>query len=74
MFTVKVIERSTGRPVEYKKVGIIFDGLFKGMTKDLYTDSDGEAHFDYDNGEGSIYISGEKVYEGRIEGRKVIYI
>ena len=74
MFTVQVIERSTGKPAYYKKVGVIFNGLFRGCTKDQYTDRDGEAHFSEDNGEGSIYVQGQKVYEGRIEGRRLIYI
>ena len=74
MFTVQVIERSTGKPAYYKKVAVIFNGLFRGCARDQYTDRNGEAHFSEDNGEGTIYISGSKVYEGRIEGRKIIYI
>ena len=74
MFTVQVIESSTGKPAYYKRVGVIFSGFFRGMTQDKYTDTDGEVHFTEDNGEGSIYVQGKKAYEGRIEGRKVIYI
>ena len=39
-----------------------------------HTNLDGEAHFDNDNGTGIIYVDGKRVYEGRIEGRKLIYI
>lgn len=74
MFTVQVIEESTGRPAYYKKVGIIFHGLFRGGTKNIYTDRNGEAHFDYDNGNGTIYVGGKKMYDGYISGRKIIYI
>ncbi len=74
MFTIKVIKASTGRPVERARVGVAFDGIFRGCTKDEYTDYDGEAHFDYDNGNGTIYVNGHKEYEGRIEGRRVIFI
>lgn len=74
MFTVKVIETSTGRPVRGARVGAAFDGPFRGCTRDEYTDSDGEAHFDYDNGIGTIYVNGHKEYEGRIEGMRVLYI
>lgn len=74
MFTVKVVEKSTGKPAYYKKVGVIFSGFFRGSTKDIYTDRDGEAHFDYDNGRGTIYVQGKKVYEGEISGRKIVYI
>jgi len=49
-------------------------GLLRGFTKYEYTDRDGEVHFDNDNGTGTIYVDGKRVYEGRIEGRKVIYI
>lgn len=74
MFTVKVIETSTGRPAVGVRVCVGFDGLLRGFTKDEYTDSDGEVHFDNDNGTGTIYVNGQRKYEGRIEGRKVIYV
>lgn len=74
MFTIQVLEKSTGRPVHSKKVGVIFNGLTRGCAKDQYTDKNGEVHFPEDNGNGTIYIQGSKVYEGKIEGRKVIYI
>lgn len=73
MFTVKVVDRSTGRPVKDKKVSVIFNGLFRGCAKQ-YTDVVGEAHFSEDNGNGTIYIDGRSVYEGEIAGRIVIYI
>jgi uncharacterized GH25 family protein len=74
MFTVQVIDKSTGRPVYSKKVGVIFNGWTRGCAKDQYTDKDGEVHFSEDNGEGIIYVNGNKVFEGRIEGRKIIYL
>ena len=74
MFTVKVIETSTGCPIKDVRVCAAFDGFFRGSTKELYTDSDGEAHFDYENGTGTIYVNGKPRFEGSIEGRKVIYI
>jgi len=74
MFTVQIIEQSTGKPAYYKKVAVGFKGLLRGFTKDKYTDQNGEVHFSEDNGEGTIYINGRSAYEGRIEGRKVLYI
>lgn len=73
MFTVKVIDRSDGKPVKDKKVSVIFEGLFRGCA-DQYTDSIGEAHFMEDNGRGDIYIGGRSVFHGEIAGRIVIYI
>jgi len=74
MYTIKVIDHRDGKPVNYAKVGIIYSGFFGGVTKDLRTDERGEAHFDYDNGKGTVYVNGKKSYEGQIEGRIVIYI
>lgn len=74
MFTVQIFEKSTGKPVCSKKVGVIFNGWTRGFAKHQYTDKNGEAHFSEGNGDGPIYIQGSKVYEGRIEGKKVIYI
>ncbi len=74
MFTVKVIERSNGRPVQFEKVSVIFEGLFD-CSRNQYTDSIGEAHFSEDNaGDVGIYIGGRSVYHGEIAGRIVIYI
>lgn len=74
MFTIQVFEKRTGKPAYYKKVAVSFHGFFRGMTKTIYTDRNGEAHFDYDNGRGIIYVQGEKVYDGEISGRKIVYI
>jgi len=74
MFTIQVIEKTSGKPAYYKKVGVIFNGWTRGCAKDQYTDKNGEAHFSEDNGNGTIYIQGSHVYEGKIEGRKIIYI
>ena len=74
MFTIQAIESMTGKPAYYKKVAIGFKGWDRGFTKDQWTDKNGEAHFDYQNGDGTIYVNGEKKYEGYIAGRKVLYI
>lgn len=74
MFTIKVIDSSSGRPCPGKLVQIFFDGFFRGQTRSQYTDNDGEAHFDYDNGKGQVYVGSKMAYEGYIGGRKIIYI
>ena len=74
MFTVKVIDRYDGKPVKNKRVSVSFEGFFRGSTRDHYTDSQGEAHFNEDNGRGDVYVSGSSVYNGEIAGRIVVYI
>jgi hypothetical protein len=73
MFTIKVIEGSTGKPAKSQRVCVGFDGILRGMTKEEYTDANGEVHFDYDNGEGDVFINGRKAFNGKIEGRVIIY-
>ena len=74
MFTIQVIEKSTGKPAYYKRVSVGFKGLLQGFAKDQYTDKNGEVHFDYENGEGTIYIDGKKIKETYLSGRIVEYI
>lgn len=74
MYTVQVIDKRDGKPVEYAKVGIVYDGFFRGSTRDLRTDDKGEAHFDYDNGYGRIFVNGQERYHGEICGRMVVYL
>ncbi len=74
MFTIKVIDRRNGQPVEGKKVQIFFDGFFRGHTGEQYTSSDGESHFSEDNGHGEVFVGRERVYRGDIGGRVVVYI
>ena len=82
MFTIKVISEETGSPIKDAKVGIIFDGFFGRVTQDIYTDLNGEAHFDYNNGNGKVYVTApwgffstsECLFEGFIKGRIVVYL
>lgn len=74
MFTVKVLDRRDGQPLEYKTVAVKYSGFTGGFTQDVKTDYRGEAHFDYRNGEGKIYVGSEVVYEGEISGRIVVYV
>jgi hypothetical protein len=73
MFIVQVINESDGKPVEDKRVSVVFEGLFRGCA-DQYTDRKGEAYFSEENGRGDIYIGGRSVYHGEIAGRIVVFI
>lgn len=74
MFTIKVIDSSTGRPCPDKKVQVFFNGFWRGHTCSQYTDNQGEAHFDYDNGDGEVYVGSKSAYKGHISGRVPVYI
>jgi hypothetical protein len=76
MITVQVFSQNSGKPEESKRVAIGKNDFWAGgVTKELYTDSDGEAHFDTAPAkDGKIFVNGRTVYEGRIEGRIVVYI
>ena len=74
MYTIKVIDHRDGKPVYYAKVGISYNGFFRGSTRDIRTDRNGEAHFDYSNGNGKVYVNGNVCFEGDIEVRIVVYI
>lgn len=74
MFTVKVLDRRDGQPLEYKAVAVHYSGFTGGSTRDVRTDTNGEAHFDYRNGDGKIFVGSEVVYEGYISGRIVVYV
>ena len=74
MITVKVVSRSSGSSVSGRRVVLGFSGLLRGMTNSEYTDSNGEAHFDSDNGDGEVFVDGKTEYRGKLAGRIVIYI
>lgn len=74
MFTIKVIDSRDGKPLEYKTVAVHYSGILGGHTRDVKTDHRGEAHFDYRNGEGKIFVGSKVVYEGEISGRIVVYV
>jgi hypothetical protein len=73
MFTVKLVEQKTGKPVKSQRVSVGFN-FPRGISKEQYTDQNGEASFDEDNGNGEVYINGKTSFKGRIEGRILIYI
>jgi hypothetical protein len=75
MISVKVCWKDTGKPAEHRKVALSFDGLFSGgVTNNEYTDRNGDAHFDYNSGQGKVYVDGNTAHTGRLEGRIVVYV
>jgi hypothetical protein len=75
MVTVKVLSESTGKPVSGKRISLWFDGLLRGgSSSDQRTDSQGEAHFNNDPGNGTVYVDGTNVHQGYLQGRVVVYI
>jgi len=75
MVTVRVIHRSSGKPIKGKKVALGISGLLSGgVTHREWTDSNGEAHFEVKPSQGKVYVDGSKIYEGHLSGRVVVYV
>lgn len=74
MVSVKIVSKSSGNPVKGKKVSLGFDGFGRGVTSSEYTDSNGDAHFDAENGEGKVFVDGSTKHKGHLSGRVVVYI
>ena len=75
MVTVKVISKSSGKPIKGKKVALGIDAVFSGgVTKGEWTDSNGEAHFDVKPNHGKVFVDGSTKHEGYLSGRVVVYI
>jgi hypothetical protein len=74
MVTVKVIHKSSGKPIKGKKVSLGISGLSGGVTHGEWTNSDGEAHFDVKPNHGKVYVDGSKKHEGHLSGRVIVYI
>lgn len=75
MVTVKVVRKNSGNPAEGKKVALYVSRFMaSGVTKEQWTDSNGEAHFDIESTDGKVFVDGSTEYEGRLTGRVVIYI
>ena len=73
MVSVKVVSKSSGKPVKGAKVSIGF-GFLSGITSAKFTDSSGEAHFDASPGEGTVYVNGREVKKGHLSGMVVVYV
>lgn len=75
MVIIKVCHKSSGEAASGKRIVLGIDGLFTGgMTDTKWTDSAGEAEFDIKPSNGRIFVDGHSVYEGRLSGRKTVYI
>lgn len=74
MFTVQVFYKNTGKPAKSQRVSCSLGGFFGGVTKEQYTNENGEAHFDYDPKSGEVYVNGKTAFKGNISGRVVIYV
>ena len=74
MVTVKIVDEDSGRPAKGVRVALGFDGFFRGVTRDEWTDSNGEAHFDAEPGRGRVFVNGRTAYQGHLAGRIVVYV
>lgn len=73
MFTIQVVSRNTGKPLKSKKVAFESTGIQGGFSSDR-TDSNGEVHFSTPRNKGRLFVNGSLVYEGKVQGRRVVYV
>ncbi len=73
MFTIRLINEKSGKPVVSTKVFISFSGILRGWLE-TYTDSNGDADFDSDPGEGSVIVHGKTIHKGKLSGRVTLYL
>jgi hypothetical protein len=76
MVTVVVFWKSTGDPASDRRVSIgVNNGLWgSGVTKEQFTDSRGEAHFDIRSSRGEVFVDHKSMHKGQVGGRIVVYI
>lgn len=74
MVSVRVFSKASGKPVKDARVCIGFSGFFRGFTASLYSNKEGEVHFNNDPGDGTIYVNGKEVFKGYISGLKIVYL
>jgi len=75
MVTVKVVWKNSGKPAKDQKVALAIDTFFSGgVTGGMWTDSNGEAHFDVKPNPGKVFVNGHTQYQGHLSGRLVVYI
>ena len=73
MVTIRVCRKSTGKSVENKKVFVSFSSVMRGCAEE-WTNSDGDANFNVDPGNGKVVVDGSIVMTGHLSGRIVVYI
>jgi len=73
MITIKLISRSSGKPVSGRKVTVVFSGMTRG-TDSGFTDSSGEVDLNVSPGAGEVYVDGSSKHKGHLSGRVTVYV
>jgi hypothetical protein len=78
MVVVQVVSQKTGQPEKGKKVAVSVSwGIMGGgVSKDEFTNSNGEATFSdiKPSSNGKIFINGNTVHDGEIQGFNRVFI
>jgi len=75
VITVRLISKSSGKPVKGKKVALGIDALVSGgVTHGKWTDDQGEASFSVKPNYGKVFVSGSTEYEGYLEDTLTVRI
>jgi hypothetical protein len=74
MISVKVIEIKSMKPCLMVRVSLTFNSILRYTAEEKFTNSDGEADFDANPGEGKVWVNNSIQYEGYLEGQIVVFI
>jgi hypothetical protein len=75
LITIRLISKSSGRPVKGKKVALGIDALLSaGVTHGKWTDEEGEASFNVDPNYGQVLVSGSTEFKGYLQGTITVRI
>jgi len=74
MITIKLYYKGSSEPASGYDVSLGFDSSWRGVTSRQSTNSNGEAHFDSDDGQGEVYVNGDKKYSGYLSGQVTVYV
>lgn len=74
MIVVQVFSKHSGKPKSGARVTINKTYHFFGYTASYYTDKNGCAYVDTDPCTGEVYVDGDMVHEGHLEGLIPVFV
>jgi hypothetical protein len=68
MATIVKVQWENGKPCAGTRVRLWTDEA----NREVYSDSNGEAYFDYGPGRGTVYCDGQEIHSGSLSSRVIV--